>query len=170
MVKEIDDAALGVARRVVGGYELRFERVLAHPAARVWAALTESGQLGAWLAPGDFEPWVGGRVHLRFSHSDSAIVGVVTAIDPPRLLEYTWETPEEDRGSIRWELADEGSGTRLVMTHTLPSSARSFLFRALPGWQTHLERLDALLQGNPIPWSRQRWQELHDRYVQIIDL
>ena len=143
---------------------------LAHPVERVWAALTEAGQLGAWLAPGEFEPWPGGRVALRFTESDNVLAGVVTACDPPRLLEYTWQGSDVDRGSVRWELSAEPDGTGLVLTHSVPESARDFLSRALPGWQTHLERLDALLAGNPLPWSRQRWQELHDRYAQTIDL
>ena len=33
-----------------------FERRLAHPVDAVWAALTESEQLAAWLGPGTLEP------------------------------------------------------------------------------------------------------------------
>jgi uncharacterized protein YndB with AHSA1/START domain len=113
---------------------------------------------------------VGGRVALRFDHSDTVLAGVVTDCDPPRLLAYTWQGSDLDRGCIRWELATEPGGTRLVLTHTLPEATRDVLLSVLPGWQTHLERLDALLGGAPRPWSPQRWQELRDCYAQTIDL
>ena len=55
-------------------------------------------------------------------------------------------------------------GTRLVLTHTVPEAARAFGLPALAGWHSLLERLAALLDGQPVP-APDRWQELHDHYA-----
>lgn len=137
---------------------------------RTWRARsTPPRQLGPCLAPGLLDPPPGGRIDLRFTHAGDGLVGVITAIEAPRLLEYSWQTVDEDRGSVRWELRGEGNGTRLVLTHTLPESARPFLFLVMPGWQTHLEQLAAFLRGAPTSWSWQRWQGLLDQYASIVD-
>ena len=145
---------------------LRFERFLPHPMSKVWAALTESDRLIEWMAPGEIDLRPGGRVVLRFTNSDTVIDSVVTAVEPPQLLEYGWIADAGDFGSVRWELSTEDVGTRLVLTHTVPESSGSFGPSALAGWQTHLEQLAAVLDGHPIPWSRHRWQELNDFYTQ----
>jgi uncharacterized protein YndB with AHSA1/START domain len=146
-----------------GGFQLRFERDLHHPVEKVWAALTTPAQLAQWLAPGEMELRLGGRVSLAFTDGDSAIDGRVTALAPPALLEFTWTDKGNDLGLVRWELIGEGGGTRLVLTHTVPEAAREFGLPALAGWHTLLEQLVALLDGKPLP--RNHWQELHDQYA-----
>ena len=49
---------------------VRFERTLPGPIERVWAYLTEPDKRARWLAGGDMELEVGGRVELRFKHAD----------------------------------------------------------------------------------------------------
>ena len=48
---------------------LRIRRVLPGPIERVWAYLTESEKRAKWLAAGEMELRVGGRVELTFRHS-----------------------------------------------------------------------------------------------------
>jgi hypothetical protein len=86
----------------------------------------------------------------------------VTAIKPPRLLEFTWTDKGNDLGFVRWELIAEDGGTHLVLTHTVPETARAFGLPALAGWHSLLEKLAALLDG--LPFEQDRWQELHDHY------
>lgn len=43
-------------REIAGGVELRFERRLAHPIEKVWAAPTEPRRLSEWLAESEIEP------------------------------------------------------------------------------------------------------------------
>jgi hypothetical protein len=57
-----DNEAPGTA---TGPGELRIERWLPGPAERIWAYLTDSEKRGAWLAPGEMELRVGGRVEHR---------------------------------------------------------------------------------------------------------
>jgi hypothetical protein len=66
---------------------------------------------------------------------------------------------------VRWELMAEDGGTRLVLAHSVPASVRAFGLPALAGWHSLLEQLVALLDGQSVPSSRDRWQELHDHYA-----
>jgi uncharacterized protein YndB with AHSA1/START domain len=155
----------GSVQERADGYQLRFERQLHQPVEQVWAALTRPAQLAQWLAPGEIELTLGGRVYLAFTDGDGVIDGRVTAIAPPRLLEFTWTDKDDDLGFVRWELIAEEGGTRLVLTHTVPESARGFGLPALAGWHTLLEQLVALLDGQPVASAPDRWQVLHDHYA-----
>jgi uncharacterized protein YndB with AHSA1/START domain len=160
-------ARFGTVQERADGYQLRFERELRRPVEQVWAAMTDPAQFAQWLAPGDIELTLGGRVYLAFSDGESVIDGRVTAIARPRLLEFTWTDKGDDRGLVRWELTADDGGTRLVLTHTVPEAARAFGLPALAGWHTLLEQLAALLDGQPVPAAPGRWQELHDDYARI---
>ena len=160
-----DRSRYGKVHERADGYQLRFERQLRHPVETVWAALTKPARLAQWLAPGEIELTLGGRVHLAFTDGDGVIDGRVTAIAPPRLLEFTWLDKDADLGFVRWELIAEDGGTRLVLTHNLPESARAFGFPALAGWHSLLDQLAALLDGQPMSAAPERWQELHDHYA-----
>jgi uncharacterized protein YndB with AHSA1/START domain len=159
-----DHSRYGTVHTRADGYQLRFERFLLHPVEKVWAALTNPAQRAQWLAPGEIELTLGGRVSLAFTDGDGVIDGRVTAIAPPRLLEFTWTDQDNDFGFVRWELVDDG-GTRLVLTHTVPEAARGFGLPMLAGWHSLLDQLAALLEGQPLPSSGERWQELHDHYA-----
>jgi uncharacterized protein YndB with AHSA1/START domain len=165
-----DRSRNGSVHKRADGFQLRFERHLRHPLEKVWAALTSPEQLAQWLAPGELELTLGGRVHLAFTDSDDVIAGRVTALAPPRLLEFSWADKENDFGIVRWELFPEEGGTRLVLTHTVPESARAFGLPMLAGWHSLLEQLAALLDGQPVPASRERWQELHDHYASVANI
>ncbi|MDF3042927.1 MAG: hypothetical protein K0Q71_5633 [Thermomicrobiales bacterium] len=156
----------GTVHERADGYQLRFERRLRHPVEKVWAAMTDPAQLAQWLAPGEMELTLGGRVYLAFTDGDGVIDGQVTAIAPPRLLEFTWTNEGNDFGFVRWELAPTAGGARLVLTHIVPETARGFGLPMLAGWHSLLEKLAALLDGQPVSDTGNRWQELHDHYAQ----
>jgi uncharacterized protein YndB with AHSA1/START domain len=160
-----DRPRYGTVHTRADGYQLRFERFLLHPVEKVWAALTNPAQRAQWLAPGEIELTLGGRVSLAFTDGDGVIDGRVTAIAPPRLLEFTWTDQDNDFGFVRWELVAAEGGTRLVLTHTVPEAARGFGLPMLAGWHSLLDQLAALLEGQPLPSSGERWQELHDHYA-----
>ena len=63
---------------------VRFERLLPGPIERVWAYLTEPEKRARWLAGGEMELWVGGRVELRSRHADLSPVAAPT---PERFAE-----------------------------------------------------------------------------------
>jgi uncharacterized protein YndB with AHSA1/START domain len=158
-----DRSRYGKVHKHEEGYQLRFERHLLHPVEKVWDALINPAQRAQWLAPGELELILGGRVSLAFTDGDGVIDGRVTAITPPRLLEFTWTDKDNDFGFVRWELDAGDDGTRLVLTHTVPEAARAFGLPMLAGWHSLLDQLAALLDDRP--FARDRWQELHDDYA-----
>jgi uncharacterized protein YndB with AHSA1/START domain len=96
-----------------------------HPPARVWRALTEPEHLAAWFMEMQLEPFVGGRVRLRYTGRDDPAKplaeGTVTAFDVEALVAYRfeagpWEWPE---CTLRFEIAASGDGTELVFTQRL---------------------------------------------------
>lgn len=144
---------------------LVLRRFLRHPPARVWDALTDPEQIREWFlttARGDGR--VGGSVDLVTGPNGVHATGRILAWDPPRLYEYEWNVvPGEgaifggERTVVRWELTPHEGGTWLVLTHRdlTPRTAEVFHL----GLPTFLDRLEALLDGRPLPDFEQRVRE-----------
>jgi uncharacterized protein YndB with AHSA1/START domain len=67
--------------------------VYAHPRERVWAALTSSEALTAWLMPNDFAPMVGREFTFRTRPApgfDGIVRCQVTELDPPARMVWSW--------------------------------------------------------------------------------
>jgi uncharacterized protein YndB with AHSA1/START domain len=118
---------------------VRLERHLPDPPAVVWQALTDRDQLRSWF-PSDVEVsggrWeVGAALTFRFPAEviEMTLTGEVLEVDEPNVLEFTWG--EE---TLRFELAPEGDGTRLVLIDELPAGAAA---RNAAGWDVCLDRL-----------------------------
>jgi uncharacterized protein YndB with AHSA1/START domain len=125
---------------------VRFERALRQPPARVWAALTDPAVLARWLGDAAVEPRVGGKYVIL---SPFPMTGAITAFEPERLLEYSWFEAGVNLppSRVRWEIAPDGMGARLILTHTFPKGcARKALVPFLGGWQ---QWLDVLGQDPP---------------------
>src|SRR5688572_30791836 len=95
--------ALGTLSRANDYLQGRLERVLAYDQPTVWNLLTAPQKLAQWLAPGTLELKPGGAVKLNFADSGTAIDSVVTACEPPRLIEYSWSSPGQPSRPVRWE-------------------------------------------------------------------
>ena len=145
---------------------IRFERRLAHPVQRVWAALTEPGELIGWWGDADVELVEGGRFELRWLNRDdegnrAVMHATITRLDPPSVL----ETSADMHGVLRWELRPLDGGTLLTFTSTLdlPEELRS---RVLAGWHFHLDALDEALRGGAVDLAGVTgWDRLHERYA-----
>ena len=142
---------------------LTLVRHLPGPIERVWAYLTDPTLLVTWFSDGVVAGVVGGEV--RF---DMGATGRVTVFDPPHVLEYTWSELELSRGPIadsllRWELAEDGDGVRLTLTHSrLPE--REVVSHSA-GWHAFLHRFSACLDGrDPEPI-----EELYARFTSEYD-
>lgn len=137
-----------------------FERRLHHPIEAIWAALTEPGELGAWLGTGTLEAQTGGEVSIRVGPEEHperqrVISGRVLECRPPRVLEYEWVQPGVDISVVRYELEPVGNETLLKFTHRRSATEAATGGRA--GWHAYLDRLAAHLDGEVVPsWSRRR--------------
>ncbi len=150
-----------------GVQTLRYRRQLAHPVARVWAALTEPAELRGWLGAVETELRLGGRYTIRWlnTHEGETTImpATITALDPPHLLEIVGEP----HGRLRWELAEGESGTLLSFSSTvaLPAAYRASV---LAGWHYHLDALATALDGGTtelVALPNAAWQAHHDRYA-----
>jgi uncharacterized protein YndB with AHSA1/START domain len=142
-----------------GKVAVRFERHLAHPPERVWRAITDPKELGAWFPDtieGEFGP--GAEVRFpKFVEMGLPSVGKVTEFDPPRLLAYTWGP-----STLRFELEPDGDGCRLTFTDTVP---REETAKNAAGWEVCLTDLEATLAGAKTERDEAQWVELHEHYA-----
>lgn len=107
------------------GFPDRIERTLdlAHPPAKVWAALTTAEGLGTWFgndATVDLRP--GGTARLAWSSGDSVEL-TVERVDEPTVFAFSWPIyglPAEDprRTRVEFTLRPEGEGTRLLVVES----------------------------------------------------
>ena len=147
---------------------VRFERLLPGPVERVWAYLTESKKRATWLAAGEFDLRVGGRIELHFENdklSDERapagtgaggprkFEGRITRLEPLRALGYTWDWDGRD-SEVLYELTPKGKDVLLTIQHRLPED-RGLTLAVGGGWATHVGILaDQLSGAKPRPfWS-----------------
>ena len=131
---------------------IEFNRRIAAPLERVWAALTEVDELATWLTHGTIEGRVGGEVRLDFDEG-GVITGEVVAYDPPALLTYSWVFPDGAGSQVTFALTPDGDGTMLQLTHERVPTQTALGYT--PGWHAFLDRFDALVMGEAVP----TWQE-----------
>jgi uncharacterized protein YndB with AHSA1/START domain len=136
---------------------VRLERHLPDPPAVVWKALTERDQLRAWF-PCDVivagELWeVGASISFPFPPEviDMTLEGEVLVVDEPKALAFTWGDD-----TLRFELAPDAGGTRLVLTNELSADGAA---RNAAGWEECLDRLVGL---EPVGDA---WQQRFEAYA-----
>lgn len=149
---------------------LTFQRVYRHAPEHVWDAIAMPEGLREWLmcTHAVIEGHVGGRIELVSGPTGYDSTGKILAWEPPRVLEYEWNVgpvPEMPRGEhaiFRYELTPDGDSTHVLVTYRriTKRTARGFL----PGLHTILDRLEAQLDGRPLPEWMQRFAELRAEY------
>jgi uncharacterized protein YndB with AHSA1/START domain len=135
------------------GFPDRIERTveLAHPPAKVWAALTTADGLGTWFgneAKIDLRP--GGSAQMTWTSGHTADMRV-ERIEEPAVFGFTWHIyglPEDDprRTYVEFTLEPAGAGTRLTVVETgfaqLPDDAYREAFDGnVRGWASELGEL-----------------------------
>jgi uncharacterized protein YndB with AHSA1/START domain len=153
---------LGTFERDGDAVGLRYERHYPRPIETVWAALTDPVRLGDWIGAARVEPYVGGRYEL-FVERRRPMTGRILTWDPPRLLEFSWDTGDAPESIVRCELTPEGDGTRLRFFHK--GVGFPWIGLVLPGWHSLLECLRSLLAGKVLPDSMPCWRELQAIYL-----
>ena len=142
--------------------EARLTRVLDNTPLEVWAALTQPDRMVDWLAPGAIELRAGGSAKLNCQDSGIVIDSLVSAIEAPRLLEYSWSGPGEPLRPLRWEVEPTPDGA--LLTLTLLSPAGEDAGRACAGFAAHLDMLAAALMGVPIKFPFERFKAARDAF------
>jgi uncharacterized protein YndB with AHSA1/START domain len=150
---------------------IRFERHLRHPVDRVWRAITEPGEIEAWLAHAEVDLRPDGRIYLEWLNTDengkryegADMTARITRLEPPRLLEF--EGP--GHGRLTWELEPVAGETVLRFTCVVEltdDQARD----NRSGWHIHLDFLEDWLDDDTRVdwpnWPRERWQAIYDAY------
>lgn len=143
---------------------VQFERLLPGPIERVWSYLLDSEKRRQWLASGEIEPFVGGKVvHVwhnneltkndapppeRYADAgkEHRMESVVTEYDPLHVLAYSWNSgcTSGDASEVRYELTPQGDKVLLKLTHSRLADAKAML-SVSGGWHTHLDVLAARL-------------------------
>jgi uncharacterized protein YndB with AHSA1/START domain len=152
---------------------IRFERRLAHPIDKVWAALTERAELIKWWGDATLELVEGGEFTLRWLNTDEegnavAMNATISDLDPPRVLETAgvWastntsgETLDEKHAVLRWELEADGDETVLRFTNVVELTDEERM-DVPAGWHHHLDALATVLDGGSVdltdPWEAAR--------------
>ncbi len=123
---------------------VRFVRTYAHPADRLWAAISEPGELVHWFPSNvELEPQVGGAVRFTGDPYMEGMTGVVLTYEPPRRLAFTWGA---DELHFTVDPVDDGS-SRLTLVNVLDD--RSTAARNASGWHVCLAELAKRLDGVP---------------------
>ena len=135
---------------------VRLERLLPGPVERVWAYLVESEKRAKWLAGGEFELRVGGKIELIFDNdklSEDAprgggtrrFEGRITRLEPMRALGHTWNWDGKD-SEVLYELTQKGKDVLLTIQHRLPADG-GMIQGVGGGWAVHSGILADHLNG-----------------------
>jgi uncharacterized protein YndB with AHSA1/START domain len=134
--------------------------LLRAPRARVWRALTDAVEFGAWFGvdfQGAFAPGrpVSGRItHPGYEHITMEVT--VERMDRERLFSYRWhpyavdpkvDYSKEPTTLVEFRLEDASGGTRLTVVESgfdrIPAERREEAFRMNEGgWAAQVERIE----------------------------
>ena len=135
------------------GFPDRIERSvdIAHPPAKVWAALTTAEGLGTWFGDAatiDLRP--GGEAKMTWTSGDKASMRI-ERVEEPAVFGFTWGIfglPDDDprRTYVEFTLVPVGSGTRLTVIESgfaqLPEDNHRKAFDGnTEGWASELGEL-----------------------------
>jgi uncharacterized protein YndB with AHSA1/START domain len=133
--------------------------------ARVFAAWTDPRQFAEWFGPHGMKNTycrldlrVGGTWELTAEGlgTKRAISGKYLAIDPPRLLSFTWawhesgslDTPREHETTVTLQFKPVGQRTEMTLTQARFRDSTGTANHRW-GWTGSLEKLDAFLSRIP---------------------
>jgi uncharacterized protein YndB with AHSA1/START domain len=159
-----------VTRTKERGYVLVYQRLFDAPAERVWAAITDPVILARWLCQEiEVDLRLGGAIVIPFHHGTETMRGTIRALEPGRLLEYSWNEDGAPVSVVRWSISQWSSGSRLTMTHTLPSGSTPSLATELGGgWHAILDRLAPALAGSEAAYDPAKVRALEDNYAGLV--
>jgi len=169
-----DTATKSAYGELIETTSVRMERMLPGPIERIWDYLTKSEMRGQWLAVGDMELKVGGKVELTWRNDEltgqhegrpegipavHSMETTVIKVDPPRLLAFGWNGGSD----VTFELEPQGNEVKLTVTHRRAKD-RGQLLGVSAGWHAHLDVLEARLRGAALPPFWANWTKLKADY------
>ena len=143
------------------GFPDRIERTveIAHPPARVWAALTTAEGLGTWFgdAGATIELRPGGAAEMTWASGDTVSMRI-ERVEEPTVFGFTWAInglPDDDprRTYVEFTLTPAGAGTRLTVVESgfaqLPEDGHRKAYEGnTEGWASELDELVEYLDAN----------------------
>ena len=158
MNKENGNDLDGVLEYREGTYSvLKFKRHFQAEQERIWYAVSDCQGALLWLNPVDkLELSVGGAFAIRTYDENNPSAwtsGIVTEVEPPKVLEYTWNQGPYGGGpamqsKVRYELTPDPDGTELTVTHVLyDTCGDKYAVTFLANWHMHLDALSQVLSG-----------------------
>jgi len=138
---------------------VRFERTYPHPVARLWAAITETGELSHWFPSSvAMESHVGGKIEFTGDPNIASSAGEILVFDPPHRLSYTWGGDE-----LHFQLSPAGdNGCTLTLIEVL--EAADTAARNAAGWTVCLAALDKHLTGDAST-ATEPWRSVYESYI-----
>jgi uncharacterized protein YndB with AHSA1/START domain len=144
---------------------LNVTRHIKAPRERVFTAFTSAEAVGQWFGPGpvqvkeitvDFR--VGGRYRITAGapgNDPVTVSGVYREITPPSKIVYTWKWEDDEdwvncESVVCFEFKAIGDETEVRVTQTGFPSEESCA-KHEHGWGGCLDKLDAMLTGQPLP-------------------
>jgi uncharacterized protein YndB with AHSA1/START domain len=156
----------GTLTRSGNRFTVTFERELAHPPEKVWRVITERELLVQWF-PSDVEgEWkVGAPLRFLFPEdvqdmvTDDDTRGEVLAMEPNRLLEYSWGPH-----TLRMEIIPTASGCTFRLSETMDDP--SIVARDGAGWEACLANFLSVLEtGTTGKYEPEDWRVLFAKYA-----
>jgi uncharacterized protein YndB with AHSA1/START domain len=158
---------------VDGRNVLRMERRLAHPAEKVWRAITEPDHLSRWypFEVTEMDLRVGGKILFDDRHG-TIMDAVITELDPPRTFAFSEHAPasmpRESDDLVHFALRPDDPGCLLIFTYVFDDRPAAASYAA--GWQTCIDALESTLDGRPVRWPEGNMADLHQAYVETFGL
>ena len=134
-----------------------FRRRYAKPVAKVWAALTTPERLEDWFGAAKIELRVGGTMHITSANGKQTELRI-TRVDAPHVLGWSWMLDGLDT-SVLFELAPDGEGCQLTLTHSGLSARHGRGAGVRAGWHAVLEGLADSLDGRATSWALKEQRE-----------
>ncbi|MCW2615960.1 MAG: hypothetical protein JWN08_2954 [Frankiales bacterium] len=145
------------------GLVLVFDRVLDAGAADVWAALTEPARVARWFGTVTGDPATGEvEVRMTAEGADAAEPVQLVECRPASLLVVDLPSPD---GTWRVSVALERRGARTELRFEQRLAEPYDATSIGPGWQYYLDRLMAVVAGEPVPEGFDEYLLLADAYA-----
>lgn len=140
---------LGKVLRDDDGLRLQFVRTLQTSIDDAWSAMTDADRMERWLGTWSGDPASGKVEFVMTSEGSTAPEPVqIVRCERPTALEVALPTPDGP-WHLTATLTERAGATELVFEHRL---AEPYDASAVgPGWQYYLDRLAAVIDGDPVP-------------------